>query len=357
MQNNNKTYPDSRKNQTITEAPCQAKSPHTRTDEAGYRKLPPGYRPLAGRAQRDPIEYASHPYPSMQRFAGHLVLALDAPRTRHSYYRQMRLVHEFAKCDPLDITEEGLRDYFLHIKTVKRWKPKTMRLAAAAAKLFYVGMLDKQDWKIFSRIRTRDEETHPVVLTRAEIIRILKAVRLRRYRIPLKLIYCCGLRLSECLSLTIHDIDAENGKLWIRNGKGGKDRMVPISSDMIEDLRRYWMVHRHPLLLFPNVGRGRCAPGDVARRMHMAQRPMPVSSLERLMVKARKELNIPHCTVHTLRHSFATHLVEAGASLHTVQALLGHRHIDTTMIYLHVTHRSEQDCRALVESLSTGLPR
>jgi integrase len=145
--------------------------------------------------------------------------------------------------------------------------------------------------------------------------------------------------------------------LWIRHGKGNKSRMVPISPVMIEDLRRYWAFHRHPLLLFPNVGRGRCAPADVARRMRQAVRPMPVSSLERLMVEARKQLNIPVCTVHTLRHSFATHLVEAGASLHTVQALLGHRDINTTMIYLHLTHRSEQDCRALVESLSAGLPR
>jgi integrase len=356
MQNKHHTNPVNRPQQTSTEHLGQAKTPHPRTDEVGYRKLPPGYRPLAGRAQCDPIEYASHPYPSMKRFAGHLVLEFDAPRTRHSYYRQMRLVHEFANRDPLDNTEEGLRDYFLHLKTIKRWKPKTLRLAAAA-KLFYAGMLEKTDWKIFPQIRTKDAETHPVVLSRAEVIRLLHGVRLRRYRIPLKLIYCCGLRLSECLALTIHDIDAANGKLWIRHGKGNKSRMVPISPVMIEDLRRYWKFHRHPLLLFPNVGRGRCAPGDVARRMREAVRPMPVSSLERLMVEARKELNIPVCTVHTLRHSFATHLVEAGASLHTVQALLGHRHINTTMIYLHLTHRSEQDCRALVESLTAGLPR
>ncbi|MBP7949286.1 MAG: tyrosine-type recombinase/integrase [Verrucomicrobiales bacterium] len=328
-----------------------------RTDEAGYQKLPHGYRPHAGRAQRDPLDYDSHPYESMRRFAEFLALRFNTPRTRHSYYRQMRLVHEFCQCDPAAIREERLRDYLLHVKTIKHRQPKTIRQAAAAAKLFFVELLEHEEWKIFSQIRAKDEASLPAVLTRGAVIRLLKHIRLRRYRTPIKLIYCCGLRLSECLALTIHDIDGAEGKLWIRSGKGNKDRMVPISSTMVADLRRYWKFHRHSLLLFPNVGRGDNDPVKTAARMRAADRPMPVSSLQRLMVEARKELNIPVCTVHTLRHSFATHLVEAGASLHSVQALLGHAHIDTTMIYLHLTHRSEQDSRALVESLCRELPR
>jgi integrase/recombinase XerD len=365
---NNDTNPDNQPNQNpkpgfrqgktpVTGKTPPAKTPPERTDEAGYQKLPLQYRPLAGRAQRDPIDYDSHPYPSMKQFAGFLVLRFNTPRTRHSYYRQMRLVHEFCMADPATITESEYRDYILHVKTVKRWKPKTIRQAAAGAKLFFMEMLGLGDWKVFSQIRAKDEKTLPAVLTRSEVIRLLRHIRLRRYRIPLKLIYCCGLRVSECLSLTIHDIDSDGGKLWLRNAKGNKDRMVPVSKTMIEDLRRYWKVHRHPLLLFPGVGRGLCSPDKVAERMHAAITPMPVSSLERLMVVARKELNIPVCTSHTLRHSFATHLVEEGAGLHTVQSLLGHCDIDTTMIYLHLTHRSEQDSRALVEKLCEELPR
>lgn len=357
MRKNNNTSPDNQPNQNQPRSSRQAKTPPERTDEAGYQKLPHGYRPHAGAAQRDPLDYDSHPYPSMKRFAEFLALRFDAPRTRHSYYRQMRLVHEFCACDPASITEERLRDYILHVKTVKHWKPKTIRQAAAAAKLFFIELMEHKEWKVFSQIRTKDEDSLPAVLTREDVIRLLRHIGLRRYRIPVKLIYCCGLRVSECLALTIHDIDAQGGKLWIRKSKGNKDRMVPISQTLIEDLRAYWSVHRHPLLLFPNVGRGPCPPADVARRMHEAVRPMPVSSLQRLVVVARKELNIPVCTMHTLRHSFATHLVEAGASLHTVQALLGHCGIDTTMIYLHLTHRSEQDSRALVETLCRELPR
>jgi integrase/recombinase XerD len=362
MKSKHNTNTDNQPNQTPNRRQRQGKKPVTkkpddRTDEAGYQNLPHGFRPFAGCAQRDPLDYDSHPYPSMLRFAGFLALRFDAPRTRHSYYRQIRLVHERCGCDPAAMTEEMLRDYFLHVKTVKRWKSKTIRQSAAAAKLFFVEMLGHEEWKIFSQIRTKDEDSLPAVLTRGEVIRLLRHIGLRRYRIPVKLIYCCGLRVSECLALTIHDIDAKGGKLWIRKSKGNKDRMVPISRTMIGDLRRYWAFHRHPLLLFPGVGRGSCPPAEVARRMRNATRPMPVSSLERLVVAARKELNIPVCTMHTLRHSFATHLVEAGASLHTVQALLGHSGINTTMIYLHLTHRSEQDSRALVEELCRELPR
>ena len=364
MKNNNAS-PDNQLNQTPDHSARQAKrtairkdaSPVERTADAGYQKLPFQYRPKVSRDQRDPIAYDSHLHPSMKRFAEFLTLRFDAPRTRHSYYRQIGLVEKFCQCDPSFITEEQFRDYVLHVKTKKLWKPKTIRQSAAAARLFFIEMLGHEEWKVFSQIRTKDHEILPAVLTRDEVKRLLKHIRLRRYRIPIKLIYCCGLRLSECLALTVHDICKDEGKLWIRSGKGGKDRMVPIAQAMIEDLRRYWAFHRHPLLIFPTAGRGDSDLDKTAARMHTADRPIPISSLQRLMVAARKELGIEKCTVHTLRHSFATHLVEAGGSLHTVQALLGHAHINTTMICLHLTHRSEQDSRDLVEKICRDLPR
>ena len=325
--------------QTRTPASCQAQS-----------------RPDAGRRGPDPLDYA-HRHVSLRRFAELLALRYDRARTRQAYYRQLRLIADYFQADPESLTEGQLRDYFLHVKNRKAWKPKTIRQAVAAASLFFVELLGLHEWLVFSQIRARDHESLPAVMTRGQVIALLNHIRLRRYRTPVKLIYCCGLRLSECLNLTIHDIPRNEGKLWIRNGKGGKDRMVPIAADMVEDLRRYWRHHRHPLLLFPNVGRGSNTPGEVAERMKTARDPMPVSSLQRLIVVARQELNIPEATVHTLRHSFATHLVEAGASIHTVQALLGHKHVETTMIYMHLTHRSEQDCRALVETLCRDLPR
>lgn len=294
----------------------------------------------------------------MRRYAELLALRHDCQRTRHAYYRQLRLLHEHFQCDPQLLTEDQLRDYFLHLKTIKAWKPQTIRQAAACFRLFFCEMLGIQAWKVFSQLRTRDAKSLPTVLTQQQVHALLAAVRLRRYRTPIKLLYCAGLRLSECLSLTVHDIQTAEGKLLIRGGKGNKDRMVPISSEMLEDLAKYHAFHRHPVLLFPNVGRGvNNDPRKLARRMRSATAPMPLSSLQRLVVLARGEIGLPEATAHSLRHSFATHLLEAGASIHTVQALLGHSQIHTTMTYLHLTHRSETNTRELVAQLCAGLPR
>jgi site-specific recombinase XerD len=168
---------------------------------------------------------------------------------------------------------------------------------------------------------------------------------------------CCGLRLSECLGLTIHDIKAQENKLLIRSSKGHKDRMVPLPTSLCQELRQYWLFHRHPLLIFPNVGRGDHDLKSLAARMHQATCPMPHCSLQRLLIVARKHLNIPAASVHSLRHSFATHLLEAGAHLHTIQKLLGHKQITSTMVYLHLTHQSTSDALQLMDQLCSALPR
>ena len=274
------------------------------------------------RPYKNPIEYV-HRYPSMEVFAKRLSLKHDANRTCHSYYRGMRLIMEYFDCDPKDLIQEQLRDYWLFVRNQKQWKPKSIRQSVASAKMFFVDVFGKDDWTVFSQIQTKDHDQLPLVLTRDQIQKLLAHIRLIRYRTPLKLIYCCGLRLSECVSLTIHDILGNDNKLWIRDSKGHKDRMVPIPTIMVEDLRRYWRFHKHPHLLFPNVGRGDNDPDRVRQRMHEAGSAIPVSSLQRLILLARKELNFPRVTIHTLRHSYATHLLEMGASLHTIQGLLG----------------------------------
>jgi integrase/recombinase XerD len=293
----------------------------------------------------------------MAQFADLLALSYDANRTRHAYYRQVRLLYAHFATDPATLSEAQLREYFLFVKLKKHWKPKTLRQTVAATRLFFVDLLHHRDWTLFSQIRARDHDTLPAVLTRQQVHQLLERIRLRRYRTPLKLIYCCGLRLSECLGLTIHDILGKENKLIIRNSKGHKDRIVPLPTPLCQELRRYWSFHRNPLLLFPNVGRGDNQPQAVATRMRSATGPMPLSSLQRLVVVVRKELNLPAASIHSLRHSFATHILEAGAHLHTIQHLLGHKQIETTMVYLHLTHQTTRHALSLMEDLYRGLPR
>ena len=332
-------------------------TPNPQPSKCGPKPVaPPGIRTTA-RDYANPVDY-QHPYPSMARFAEHLALRYDANRTRHSYYRQLRLIHQHAGGDPATLTETQLRDYFLFVKLKKHWKPKSIRQARAAASMFFVNLFGHADWTLFSQIRTKDHDTLPEVLTRQQVHDLLAHIRLRRYRTPLKLIYGCGLRLSECLGLTIHDILGKENKLVIRQGKGLQDRVLPLPTSMYEELRRYWAFHRHPLLIFPNAGRGdNHSPDALARRMHTATGPMPCSSLQRLIIVARKQLNLPAASLHSLRHSFATHLLEAGAHLHTIQKLLGHKQITSTMVYLHLTHQTSQDALRLMDDLCRGLPR
>lgn len=309
-----------------------------------------------GREYVNPVDY-QHPFDSMARFAQALALRYDANRTRHAYYRQLRLIHEHFACDPALLTESQLRDYFLFIKLKKQWKPKSIRQALAAARSFFLDLLGRRDWMVLFQIRTKDHDTLPAVLTRQQVHDLLAGIRLRRYRTPIKLIYVCGLRLSECLALTIHDIKGAENKLFIRNSKGHRDRVVPLPTSLWRQLQSYWKVHRHPLLLFPNVGRGDNDLKALAARMRQATAPMPCSSLQRVIVLARKQLNLPAASLHSLRHSFATHLLEAGAHLHTIQKLLGHKQITTTMIYLHMTHQTTRDALGLIDQLCRTLPR
>ncbi len=351
------TNPSSTGNANLNTSDLGSAKPSGPESKTQSKSTPSAAIQLTAQAYANPVDY-DHPYPSMARYADFLALRYDANRTRCAYYRQLRLLHEHSACDPINITEAQVRDYFLFVKLKKHWKPKTIRQALAAAKMFFVDLLGKPDWTVFSQIRTQDHDTLPAVLTRQQVHDLLAHIRLRRYRTPLKLIYCCGLRLSECLGLTIHDIRGKENKLFIRHGKGDTDRVVPLPTLMYHELQRYWRFHRHPLLIFPNVGRGDHDRKALAARMHQATCPMPHNSLQRLLILARKTLNIPAASPHSLRHSFATHLLEAGAHLHTIQKLLGHKQITTTtMVYLHLTHQSTQEALRLMDQLCQGLPR
>jgi len=287
----------------------------------------------------------------MLRFAEHLELEDFRHRTATTYYRAMRIITEHFDQDPATLREKDLREFFVHLRRDRGWAPKSCRQFLAAAKHFYRGMLGRK-FASLDQIKARDRETLPTVLTSNEVARVISAVPLLRYRVPLLLIYASGLRVRECVSLTVNDIDGPGNRLFIRDGKGGKDRYTILSTPVYEELRRYWRFHKNRKWLFPAVGRGLRDAAGAAAHMGTATEPMDTNSLRsRLLAAARAQGVTKKVTCHNLRHSFATHLAAAGVPLHQLQSYLGHAHIETTTIYTHLTPISHVEAIGYVDAL------
>jgi site-specific recombinase XerD len=229
-----------------------------------------------------------------------------------------------------------------------------MRLAVAALRNYY-GRLLGRDWKLFDLIRSPSAQTLPAVLTRAEVARLFAVVRLPRFQMVLRLIYACGLRISEAVGLEVTDIKKEGPRLHIREAKGNKDRYVPLPMWAYLELRAWWLTHRHARWVFPGAGlgwRGRAA--GTARAATAG--PMGVSSIQQCMQLAVASARLPKGTcVHTLRHSYATHLLEEGVSLRYVSAYLGHSSLDQTLVYAHLTEVSEEQTQRATSRLAAAL--
>jgi integrase/recombinase XerD len=181
-------------------------------------------------------------------------------------------------------------------------------------------------------VRANPEFKLPVVLSATEVRNVLSKVQQFDHRICLATIYSCGLRLGEGLRLQVRDIDSQRMLIHIRGGKGNRDRYVPLPQRTLDLLRQQWKTHRHPTLLFPARGRG------ARNGAPTAAEPMSRSTLQggfRLALKASGVKKDAH--VHTLRHSYATHLLEQGENLRQIQVNLGHKNPAITALYAHLT--------------------
>ena len=270
-------------------------------------------------------------------------------RTQQSYARAVRMLTEQCQKMPESITQEELQEYFLYRKNVSKWAPKTMRICYCGIRFFYVNVL-RHNWHIFNILRAQTEHRLPSVLSEDEVRNILGRVNTFHNYAYLTTVYSCGLRLHEGLHLEVTDIDSKRMMIHIHRGKGAKDRYVPIPESTLLILRKHWMTHRHPSLIFPAIGRnGKKAP--------MATTPMAKSSVQGALRRAKQEAGITkkNVSVHTLRHSYATHLLEAGVNLRCIQKYLGHARLETTMVYLHLTNKGNEDAYKIINNLMKGL--
>jgi integrase/recombinase XerD len=270
-------------------------------------------------------------------------------RTQEAYARALRMLVEFYGRSPDLINEEELQDYFLHRKNTDHWSSNTMRICYCGIRFFYEHVLQR-NWHILGILRAQTERRLPAVLSVEEVRNILACVKTFQNHAYLSTVYSCGLRLHEGLHLEVSDIDSTRMMIHVHRGKGAKDRYVPLPQSTLHLLRRYWLTHRHPQLLFPALGRN----GKGAKE---AQTPMAKSSVQGAFRRAKWDAGVRKkgVSVHTLRHSYATHLLEAGVNLRVIQKNMGHTQLETTMIYLHLTQKGHEDACQLINQVMEGL--
>jgi site-specific recombinase XerD len=292
-------------------------------------------------------------YPSITKFQQLVELKDFKPATKKEYVRYVRRLSDRFQCDPATLTEDQLRSYFLFLRQDKKFSGSAMSIAKAALQLFFREHLGHTEWKVFSELVIRRGQPLPLVLSREEVQRTLGCLREERFRVCLRLIYQCGLRVGEAVKIKVTDIDAAQLRLRIVQGKGGKDRYVPLTARLVEELRAFWKTHRNPQWLFPAPGRPwRERSEDRDAVLRRATTFMSVSAVQNAFRLARAQSGIhPQACVHTLRHCYATHLLEEGVSLRLISQYLGHASLDVTVIYTHLTATNEGQARAALERL------
>ena len=269
-------------------------------------------------------------------------------RTQEANVRAVRQLADHYHKSPDLITEEELRQYFLYIKNVKKYSSNTTTIALCGIKFFYEHTLNRE-WTTLNFVRPPRDKRLPTILSLEEVRQILSLVRLPRYRVCLTTIYSCGLRLQEGIRLQVADIDSARMVVHVRHGKGGKDRYVPLPQCTLEMLRQYWASHRNSVWLFPAEGRDHI-------ELSRSTEPMSKSSVQGAFRRALKQSGIhKRASVHTLRHSWATHLLEGGVNLRLIQEYLGHNSPITTSVYTHLTARGEQLGAEAINRVMTDL--
>ena len=260
----------------------------------------------------------------MAGFADLLKLRSLATSTQEEYLRFLRNLATRIGRDPAELTEAEVRSYVLRLKAEFNYAPSSMRVVVGALQMFYNRHLG-HDWRLFGLIRSPSRRALPQVLTRSQVAALFADMREARFRMIFRLIYACGLRVSEAAHLTVDAIEGDGTRLRIRAAKGNKDRVVPLPAWTLAELRVFWKTHRHPRWLFPRCGRGwRNQPAERAR-LARASVPVSIGSIQSYLRRVRATVHVPATTcVHTLRHSYATHLLEEGVSIRLISAFLGH---------------------------------
>ena len=263
-----------------------------------------------------------------------------SPCTEEVYLRAVHRLAKHYRKSPDQLDLEELRSYLHHMLTEQKLSSSTCSQAAAALTFLYREVLARKGFEL--KVRRKKPGRLPEVLSREEVVRLFSAATNLKHRALLITAYATGLRVKELVHLKLKDIQSERMMIRVEQGKGGKDRYTLASPTLLQELRAYWRLYRPKLWLFSDKS---------------GEKPMPVASAQRIWTTVKKRARLTRGQgIHTLRHSFATHMLEAGASIAQIQQLLGHGHVGTTMRYLHVAKKNLSDLRSPLDLLSIPRP-
>ncbi len=251
-----------------------------------------------------------------------------ADRTRESYLEAVTGLVKFHRRSPDRLTQREVEAYLVYLSEERRLAWNTRSLIINGLRFFYHTTLQRPQMD-FSIPRPKPPAQLPEILSREEVARILSSPHNPKHRLLLMTAYAAGLRVSELVALRVADLDSDRMTIRVEQGKGRQDRYTLLSPRLLDPLRTYWRRQRPWPWLFPSQRGGR---------------PVSVSCAQRVWGRAKRDARvIKRGGIHALRHAFATHLLEAGTDLHTIQRLLGHRHISTTMVYFHLAQKTLAD--------------
>ena len=276
-----------------------------------------------------------------------LRLAGMKKRTVYGYVREIRHLADFHETPPEKLAENDVRVYLLHQIVDVEAAAGTQSVILSAIKFFYRTTCPR-DWKVLEQTKISRVVALPEVITQNQVFEMIDAARTFRLKCFLWVTYTLGLRISEAVNLQVGDIDSERMMVHIHRGKGAKDRYIPLADSTLHVFRALWSTHRNPTFLFPAEGRNH-SDGSTSKT------PMSISTVQGAIKRITEQLGFgKKVSCHTLRHSYASHLLEAGVSLKAIQKYLGHKSLQTTLVYLHLTETGEADARKIINELFAG---
>jgi site-specific recombinase XerD len=281
------------------------------------------------------------------QFVEDLRLAGMAKRTVYGYVRAVRKLCDFHAKSPTELNEADVRAFLLHQIVDLEVASGTQSVLLSGIKFFFRNTLPRP-WKVLDQTKINYVQSLPEVITQAQVFQILDACRAFRLKCFIWTTYTLGLRIGEAVHLQIGDVDSQRMMVHVHRGKGAKDRYIPLPVSTLNVLRAVWSQHRNPVFLFPAEGRDH-------QDGSQSSSPMSISTVQSALKLITKQLGFgKKVSAHTLRHSYATHLLEAGVSLKAIQKFLGHTSLQTTMVYLHITDDAESDARGIINRLFAG---